>query len=133
MLLANSSFHPDGSLPLTDREIFVFGSNLAGRHGKGSALVARRSYGAIYGKGVGLFGRSYAIPTKGHQLEVLPLVQINKSVEVFKQFTLDNPDMRFFVVAVGCLNAGYRAYQIAPMFSGCGLNCTFPKSWYGYV
>lgn len=88
MRLANSSFHTDGSLPLTDREIFVFGSNLAGRHGKGSALVARRSYGAIYGKGVGLFGRSYAIPTKGHQLEVLPLVQINKSVEVFKQFTL---------------------------------------------
>jgi hypothetical protein len=29
--------------------IFVFGSNLTGRHGKGAALYARQHYGAIYG------------------------------------------------------------------------------------
>ena len=44
--------------------IFVFGSNLAGRHGAGAALCALREHGAIYGQGVGLQGNSYAIPTK---------------------------------------------------------------------
>jgi hypothetical protein len=32
--------------------VFVFGSNLAGRHGKGAALHAREHHGAIYGQGV---------------------------------------------------------------------------------
>ena len=45
--------------------IFVFGSNLAGRHGKGAAKFAKDYHGAIYGRGVGLQGTSYAIPTKG--------------------------------------------------------------------
>jgi hypothetical protein len=39
-------------------EIFVFGSNLAGRHGKGAALEAKMN-----GRGFGLQGASYAIPT----------------------------------------------------------------------
>ena len=39
-------------------EIFVFGSNLAGRHGKGAALFAKKQHGAIQGQGEGLQGRS---------------------------------------------------------------------------
>jgi hypothetical protein len=35
------------------KEIFVFGSNLAGRHGKGAALAAVKEHGAIYGQGKG--------------------------------------------------------------------------------
>lgn len=53
--------------------VFVFGSNLAGRHGKGAALRARRYRSAIYGGGIGSQGNSYAIPTKDHQLRILPL------------------------------------------------------------
>ena len=45
-------------------EIFVFGSNLAGRHGAGAALAALKDHGAIYGCGEGIQGQSYAIPTK---------------------------------------------------------------------
>ena len=45
-------------------KIFVFGSNLAGRHGKGAALDAKNKYGAIYGVGFGRTGNSYAIPQK---------------------------------------------------------------------
>ena len=36
-------------------EIFVFGSNLAGRHGAGAAFAAKER-GAIYGRGEGLQG-----------------------------------------------------------------------------
>ena len=56
--------------------IFVFGSNLSGRHGRGAALRAREHHGAVSGKGVGRHGRSYAIPTKDHALRGLPLDQI---------------------------------------------------------
>lgn len=40
--------------------VFVFGSNLAGRHGKGAALWARQHRGAVYGQGIGLQGNSCA-------------------------------------------------------------------------
>ena len=43
--------------------IFVFGSNPEGRHGAGSAKVAREKFGAVYGQGEGLQGSAYALPT----------------------------------------------------------------------
>ena len=37
-------------MPMTSHTpVFVFGSNLAGRHGKGAGLFARQHRGAIYG------------------------------------------------------------------------------------
>ena len=64
-------------------KIFVFGSNLAGRHGKGAALFARQHRGAVYGQGQGLQGCSYAIPTKDARLNTLPLHEIEGYVHHF--------------------------------------------------
>lgn len=101
-------------------EIFVFGSNLAGRHGKGAALEAKLNWGAIYGQGAGLQGNSYAIPTKDHALRSLPLTEINKYVKTFIKFAakhwIVNSDFYFIVTPVGCGLAGYSYYDIAPMF-----------------
>lgn len=96
--------------------VFVFGSNLAGRHGKGAALEARRKHGAIYGRGDGLQGRSYAIPTKDANLRTLPLDDIAASVAIFLEFALSHPEMTFNVTAIGCGLAGYKPKQIAPFF-----------------
>jgi hypothetical protein len=49
---------------LKENEIFVFGSNPQGRHGAGAAKIAKDNYGAIYGKGRGIQGNSYALVTK---------------------------------------------------------------------
>ena len=49
---------------LNKNQVFVFGSNPEGRHGKGAARVALNKYGAIYGQGHGLQGNSYALVTK---------------------------------------------------------------------
>ena len=35
----------------------IFGSNLAGRHGKGAARFARQNQGAVYGQGQGFRAR----------------------------------------------------------------------------
>lgn len=103
--------------------IFVFGSNLAGRHGKGDALIARRKHGAIYGQGEGLQGNSYGLPTKDAFIRSLPLAEVKKSVERFLVFARAHPEMNFDVQAVGCRLAGFTPAQIAPMFIGAPDNC----------
>ena len=111
--------------------ILVFGSNLAGRHGKGSALLAVREYGAIYGVGWGRQGDSYAIPTKGYpgprgQMPVLPLPLIQYFCRVFVDYARARPGERFKLVAIGCGLAGYKPAQIAPFFDHCPFNVTLP-------
>lgn len=96
--------------------VFVFGSNLAGRHGKGAALWARQYRGAINGRGEGLQGNSYAIPTKDANLRSLPLDAIQNNVVSFLEFALAHPEMTFQVTPIGCGLAGYTPEQIASMF-----------------
>lgn len=113
-------------------DIFVFGSNLAGRHGKGAALEARKNWGAIYGQGVGLQGRSYAIPTKDERLRTLPLEAINSYVIDFIRFARYNWDFRFLVTRIGCGLAGYQDADIGPMFRYAPSNCALPGEWKGF-
>jgi hypothetical protein len=97
--------------------IFVFGSNLAGRHGKGAAQWARLHRGAIYGQGEGFQGQSYAIPTKDKGLQPLPLGSIAYYVKRFLRFADDHPNLIFEVTAIGTGLAGYSIADIAPMFA----------------
>jgi hypothetical protein len=106
--------------------IFVFGSNEAGRHGKGAALFARQNHGAVYGKGIGLQGNSYGIPTKDSRLSSLSLSRIETYVSDFKTFAAEHPHLHFNVTAIGCGLAGYKPEQIAPMFRDAPPNCELP-------
>ncbi len=110
------------------RTIFVFGSNLAGRHGKGAALYARQHHGAIYGQGEGLQGDSYAIPTKDAFLRTMPLAEIEARVARFLTFARQF-NARFVVTRIGCGLAGYTDAQIAPMFANSPDNCILPDGW----
>ena len=117
----------------TYERIFVFDSNESGRHGKGAALHARRHYGAIYGKGFGRQGNSYAIPTKDWALAVLPLDAIKVHVDEFLIYARDHPELSFYVTAIGTGLAGYKHEQIAPMFRGAPSNCELPDEWRSIV
>ena len=114
-------------------EIFVYGSNEAGIHGAGAAYDARTKYGAVWGTGNGLSGRSYGIPTKDKNLRVLTLPQINFYVDEFIQFVINNPDKKFFITAIGTGLAGFKHSEIAPMFKGLPDNCRTPPEWSEYV
>ena len=109
--------------------IFVFGSNLAGRHGKGAALTARLYHGAIYGQGNGKQGNSYAIPTKDVYLRTLPLETINFYVDIFITYAKEHPELSFFITRIGCGLAGYTDTDIAPMFKNAPSNCELPLLW----
>lgn len=109
--------------------IFVFGSNLAGCHGKGAALHARQHYGAVYGIGKGRTGDAYAIPTKDAQLCSLPVSQIRAYVAEFIAYAAANPHLIFEVTKIGCGLAGNSEDQIKPLFNVAPPNCRLPKGW----
>ena len=113
------------------RKIFVFGSNLAGIHGAGSARCAMEEHGATYGIGVGISGNSYAIPTKDSNIESLPLSVIKLYVDQFIGYAREHRDDIFNIVAIGCGLAGFTPEQIAPMFVDAPDNCILPKDFKG--
>jgi hypothetical protein len=97
---------------LKPNQIFVFGSNLAGRHGKGSALYARQHFGARYGIGIGPTGRCYAIPTKDQYLRTLPLDIIKQYIIQFIAYTKQHPELEFLLTPIGTGLAGYTVEQL---------------------
>lgn len=104
---------------LEKNEIFVFGSNERGAHGKGAALYAVRNFGAVSGKGYGLYGQSFAIPTKDLYIKTLPLNKIKSYVDRFIEFAKINNQYIYYITNIGCGLAGYTHNQIAPMFAEC--------------
>jgi len=118
---------PDNVTRLEDNEVFVFGSNRAGRHGKGAALLAKRLFGAQYGTGDGPTGKCYAIATKSAEMKVLPLNLIASQVDTFLGYAAENPEKTFLVTQIGCGLAGYAPSEIAPMFKERTPNVILPS------
>jgi len=114
-------------------EVFVFGSNLAARHGGGAAKLAEQKYGASRSINEGMSGNSYAIPTKDKSIETLPLQIIDLYVDTFLNYAENHPEMQFFMTRIGCVLAGYADSQIAPMFRGAPDNINFPEEWNEYL
>lgn len=98
---------------LGENEIFVFGSNANGYHRGGAAAFAMREFGAVWGQGEGLQGKSYAVPTTEG------MGQLREAVNRFTAFADQHQELRFLVTMIGCGNAGYSPRDIAPLFKGC--------------
>jgi hypothetical protein len=121
---------------LEPNQIFVFGSNTNGVHGKGAARTAKELFGAQPGTGEGRTGQCYAIPTRrmlprqfgrtGFQFETLSLEDIAHRVGRFIAHAKDHPELEFLVTLIGCGYAGYRPEQIKPMFAGAPENVILP-------
>ncbi len=101
----------------------MFGSNLAGIHGAGAAKFAYDLGLAQGGQGAGLYLRnreqmgSYAIPTKGMAIEILPLDWIAYFVKhLITEIEHADPKLNFRITPIGCGLAGFKVAQIAPMF-----------------
>lgn len=108
----NRKFTPNKITSLENNEIFVFGSNLKGLHGGGAARIAYQKFGAQWGKGVGMQGKCYAIPTMHGGVDV-----IKPYVDDFIEFALSNKEYTFLVTRIGCGIAGFSANEIAPLFA----------------
>lgn len=109
--------------------IFVFASNLAGRHGRGSAYAAKIKWGAVQGVGQGRTGQAYAIPTKDEQIKVMRIDRIRWYIDEFIKYAKQHPELTFKVVKIGCGLAGFSEDRMAPMFKDCPPNCELPEGW----
>lgn len=114
-------------------DVYVFGSNLQGRHGKGAALYCKKYHGAVYGVGEGRTGNSYALPTKRTPWVSLSLDEVKVNVKTFIDYALANPDTSFYVMAIGCGHAGFTVDQIAPLFKDVPENVYLCDEFYWYL
>lgn len=122
--------------------IFVFGSNLEGRHGLGAAKVAREKFGAIYGQSEGLQGNAYAIPTKDLRVtenkgyRSVSKEDIIKSIRTMYKSAEENFTKTYMVAYRNApdkftLN-GYRGKEMISMFIKAGSiphNVHFSSEW----
>ena len=109
--------------------VFVFGSNLSGYHGSGSAKYALDHCGAIMYRGEGLQGDSYALPTVGKNIRKMSFVRVKKYIDNFLEYAKAHPEFEFKVTQVGCKRAGFTVEQIAPLFASASDNCYFDTAW----
>lgn len=131
---------------MPDKDIvFVFGSNPEGRHGAGAARTAKLTFGAIYGRGEGLQGNAYAIPTKDLRVTAnngyrsIPPERIIGSIVRMYETARSLPYRKFCVayrnVERRSLN-GYTGYEMMDMFrkaaersGGYPKNVYFSSEW----
>lgn len=130
-----------GNIIPGENTVFVFGSNPEGRHGAGAARVAVRYFGAKYGIGEGLVGRSYALPTKdlrvkeNKSLRSISPEQIIENIKKLYQVARENPGLEFNIAYRNTndfsLN-GYTGMEMIEMFKLAGLiplNIVFSEEW----
>lgn len=112
-------------------KVFVFGSNREGRHGKGAALYAVKSCGAIYGQPKGRQGNAYAIVTKELRFTHHPVTlrEIHKEVLDFLAYAREHSDEKFILTKIGCGLAGFSEEEIKPLFADAPANVDKPEGW----
>lgn len=123
-------------------EIFVFGSNLSGIHGKGAAKLAVDKFGAKRGQWFGQVGQTFAIPTRGKWIaskktfEPMDLGAMGERVYDFLNHAKCHPEFIFLVTKVGCGNAGFSTQQMGRLFALFGSipgNVSLPKEFWAAV
>lgn len=122
----NLKYTPENIQSLDRDDIFVFGSNLQGIHCSGAARTAYERFGAVWGKGTGLHGQTYAIPTMQGGVET-----IKPYVDEFIALAREWDQNTFYITRIGCGIAGFTDEQIAPLFDEAYdlYNVRLPKSF----
>ena len=126
-------YTPENITKLAENEIFVFGSNARGMHGKGAAKQAYLYFGAEYWVGEGLTGQCYALPTLDGNLNKLSDDELSEHVSTFLDTADGNPNLVFLLTRVGCGLAGYDEEYIKSVFkefeSEWPSNVIKPEGW----
>lgn len=127
-VLMKTKFYSGNIRPEKDI-IFVFGSNPEGRHGAGAARIARLQFGAVYGRGEGLQGNAYAIPTKDLRVTAnngyrsISPEDIISSIQRMYRCAETMPDKKFMIAYrnthARSLN-GYTGIEMIEMFIKAG-------------
>ncbi len=126
------AYYPTGVIPSGD-VVWVFGSDLTGKHSRGDAKIAANHFGAVNGVFSGETGNAYAIPTRNDKRQALPISDIAWEVKAFLSFAARHPGRSFVVTRVGNGMAGLDDRRIAPLFKGASTNCLFSEAWRAFL
>lgn len=74
-------------------------------------MLAYERFGAVWGQGTGLQGKSYGIPTMHGGVDV-----IAPYVDEFIAFAREHKGLKFLVTEIGCGIAGFTVEEMAPLF-----------------
>lgn len=98
---------------LKPNQVFVFGSNTQGRHGKGAAKQAMQ-WGAVYGIPAGHHGQTYAIVTKELDKDYPPvkLEEIQVQLEQLARYAKAKEELEFLLTPVGTGLGGFTLQQL---------------------
>jgi hypothetical protein len=109
---------------LEPHQIYVFGSNTQGRHGKGAALLAHKYFGAIYGVAYGLQGQCFAICTKDLTKSVHPSISTESIISEIGGLYMHASifsEQEFLIAYTLSTNLnGYTTQEMANMFALAG-------------
>ena len=115
---------------LKENQIFIFGSNLAGKHVGGAALQAKEEFGAEEGVGEGLTGQCYAFPTLNEKNKKRTKQELEESIKKLWICCVSYfGEKEFLLTKVGCGIAGYKESYIKALFRGFPRNLIKPKDW----
>jgi hypothetical protein len=111
-------YTPENVTSLKPNEVFVFGSNAEGVHGKGAALLAKNNFGAKQGQAEGLQGQAYGVITKKNWRveKSSTLSEIGKGLQDMLLFAKANQNKKFLVTKLGSSLAGYSIEEIKGLF-----------------
>jgi hypothetical protein len=112
---------------LGDNQIFVFGSNLAGKHIGGAAALAHEKFGAKLGWCEGLTGKSYAFPTLDKSFQQVSQEQLEKSRDNLYATAKEFPKLEFLLTPVGTGIAKFSFDVINELFKNLPSN--IKKLW----
>lgn len=109
--------------------VFVFGSDLAGKHDFDTAAQATRLFGAEAGTPSGPTGNAYAIPCRNSERALLPIDVISNYIEPFLRHAEAQPDAQFRVARFGCGADGHSDEAMARLFARAPKNVRLPGLW----
>lgn len=113
-------------------DIFVYGANTQGRHGKGAALEAVQKHGAIYGR-IGLCGNSYGVITKELRANypAITVDDLSKEIDLLVQCAREYPEHTFMCTPFGTGLAGFTHDTMRGLFSWRNIpdNLILPEEW----
>ncbi len=113
---------------LRPNEIFVFGSNMWGRHDAGAAKQAME-FGAEYGINEGLSGQTYAFPTLEREYTKRGVKALENSRDRLYAICRALPEKTFLLTKVGCGIARYPESQMKALFTEPPTNLVLPEEW----
>lgn len=116
----STKYTPEHITSLKENEIFVFSSNLLGKHIGGTARIAKEKFGAQEGVSEGITGQCYAIPTLDEDFSRVSLLDLTVSMTLFLQHVkLYKDRYTYYLTKIGRSIVGWSVYDIREVFQTC--------------